>query len=412
MPISSNIYGDIQTEDGKTIEKAEVYLSGGVKQFQISNGSYSFNNIKNETPVSLKVSKDLDHLNGINSLDLVYINNHILGKSVIISPYKLLAADVNNDKKISTADVIAIKKLILHVTEKFENKKSWFFLPKDKTFTNPQNPFNDIETDTWNLGKINKDLKLDFLGIKTGDVNGDVQPKFQNPVTHSRSDENIFLQAALNVPVIGKIVKIPFYYNGPVKLKAAQFTLSFNSNDLEFMEFEFSEQVADTSFYGLNYLKDGKITFCSDKLITPNTSPLFSIVFRAKTSRPTNEHLEINSAITESLGFDINEQAKNINLEFVNEKITKINVPFIVSDFKPNPFKVRTETSLFLPETKSVFIEVTDLYGVLLNASKEVFAEGENIFSINSQSLKGPGIYFCRFKTDKENVVKPLILLK
>ena len=40
---------------------------------------------------------------------------HVLGQEVLDSPYKMIAADINNDKEISALDLIELRKLILGV---------------------------------------------------------------------------------------------------------------------------------------------------------------------------------------------------------------------------------------------------------------------------------------------------------
>ena len=49
-----------------------------------------------------------DYLNGISTLDLVLIQRHILGQQLLDSPYKMIAADVNNDDKITAVDLVVL----------------------------------------------------------------------------------------------------------------------------------------------------------------------------------------------------------------------------------------------------------------------------------------------------------------
>lgn len=50
------------------------------------------------------------------------IQKHILGIQTLTSPYKIIAADVNNSQAITAKDISDIRKVILGVTNEFPNK--------------------------------------------------------------------------------------------------------------------------------------------------------------------------------------------------------------------------------------------------------------------------------------------------
>lgn len=54
-----------------------------------------------------------DCLNGVNVGDIIRMQNHIIGKTQLDEPNKLLAGDVNHDLKLSILDIIMIRSLIL-----------------------------------------------------------------------------------------------------------------------------------------------------------------------------------------------------------------------------------------------------------------------------------------------------------
>lgn len=69
-----------------------------------------------------------DYLEGVSTLDLVLIQRHILDLQRHDNVYKMIASDANNDGKITASDLVELRKLILGVTNTFNNK-SWR-LPK------------------------------------------------------------------------------------------------------------------------------------------------------------------------------------------------------------------------------------------------------------------------------------------
>ena len=129
-----------------------------------------------EYPITVTPSKDNDHINGVSTLDLVLMTYHILGLQILDSPYKMIAADVNNDGKITTSDIIGARFLILNMTPSFTNNTSWRFIPADYEFSNPQNPWGG-EIPEYNYMLDIPVTEFDYIAIKVGDVNGTAIPE-------------------------------------------------------------------------------------------------------------------------------------------------------------------------------------------------------------------------------------------
>ncbi|MBK8724406.1 MAG: hypothetical protein IPL95_19810 [Saprospiraceae bacterium] len=123
---------------------------------------------------SLKPQKNNDIRNGVTTADLVAINKHILNIDTFTTPHLHLAADINRDFKISTADLIALRKVILFINDTFPNNNSWRFYPK--TFNiNQKEPEKLVIKDSIKI-ILNKIINVDFIGLKVGDLNGSAKP--------------------------------------------------------------------------------------------------------------------------------------------------------------------------------------------------------------------------------------------
>ena len=99
-------------------------------------------------------------LNGVSTLDLVYITKHILGSLLLDSKYKKIAADVNNNGSISTADLVALRRAILGIDTILQNNTSWKVFP----------PEGVVSTGDINTYQITSDSTLKYIGVKIGDV--------------------------------------------------------------------------------------------------------------------------------------------------------------------------------------------------------------------------------------------------
>jgi hypothetical protein len=158
--------GYITTSNGKAFEKAIVTIKSSKAandiKANVQTGHYSAY-VQPGADITCSVSKDDDPLNGVSTFDLVLISKHILGTQPITDAYAKIAADVNNDGKISTADVVELRKMILGLQKTFSKSSSWRFFDKNG---NEKPILLNFKTDT----------RIDFIGLKVGDINGNARP--------------------------------------------------------------------------------------------------------------------------------------------------------------------------------------------------------------------------------------------
>lgn len=126
---------------------------------------------------SVFVTKNTHPYNGVTTIDLALIQKYILGLDTL-STYGIIAADANQDGKVSTYDVVLLRKLLLGVVDTLPNNKSWRFIPKDYFFPNLKNPFEPPFPESIAIYPTTDPPlnKFEFIGIKIGDVNGTANP--------------------------------------------------------------------------------------------------------------------------------------------------------------------------------------------------------------------------------------------
>ena len=178
---NSIIAGDIFTEAGLAINDAEVIINSQQSEYPktwttFDEGHYAFDSNPNGFNYSISVNRDDDPLNGVSTIDLIFISRHVVGEALLESPYKIIAADANGDRRVSAVDLVDLKRLILGVSEDFgENLSSWSFMRADQEIFDATNPWPF--TETINLENLSTHhLSENFIGIKTGDVNGSAAP--------------------------------------------------------------------------------------------------------------------------------------------------------------------------------------------------------------------------------------------
>lgn len=87
----------------------------------------------------------------------------------------MIAADADGSGFISLADIITLQRIILRREKNFTNVESWQFLPSAFSFTNPNDPFTEERPNFFVIPDFQTSLgEVNFVGLKTGDVTGDV----------------------------------------------------------------------------------------------------------------------------------------------------------------------------------------------------------------------------------------------
>lgn len=169
-----SVEGRIIREDGVPVDGVEVRLSGPRSGFSLTDvqGYYHFSDPNVGDDITITPEKNSDYTEGVSTLDMVLIGRHILGVLPLDSPYKLIAADVNNSRHITTLDLIALRRLLLGIDTEFESNTSWRFVELDYTFPNPANPWQERFPEWINFNDLPfvGVAGLDFVAVKVGDV--------------------------------------------------------------------------------------------------------------------------------------------------------------------------------------------------------------------------------------------------
>ncbi len=169
-----NISGAIKTETNVGIPGVSVVLSGDASDTVVTpaTGFYSFQVAEGgDYTITPSKNNDVTTNNGVSTLDITLMRRHILGGTQLNSPYKIIAADGNNNNLVTTQDISSTRVVVLNNTAKFPNNRLWSFVSSEQTFTGPPYtpfPFTKIRTYSNLSGpKTNQN----FIGVKLGDVN-------------------------------------------------------------------------------------------------------------------------------------------------------------------------------------------------------------------------------------------------
>lgn len=177
-PSEGNCPIEIDTFNGQNV--VLVRLNGGTCDFwdkiikaKVKTSDMSEEKIYSLTKGSFKVpippnglaslslsfyAENANPLDGVTTFDIVLIHKHILGIQPINNKFLLIAADINNNGKVTMADIVELRKMIVGFQTDFKNNSIYRFFDKNLN--------EDII-----LKNVNTPQILDVYSIKIGDIN-------------------------------------------------------------------------------------------------------------------------------------------------------------------------------------------------------------------------------------------------
>ena len=398
---SGRIAGLIATEEQEPVAEVAVNLSGLMSGNETTPtaGTYAFNNLTTGAQADYTVAPELDvfPLNGVSTFDLVLISRHILSVQPLDSPYKLIAADVNNDKKITTIDLIHLRKLILAIDTEFANNTSWRFVRADYVFPVPTNPWFEVFPEVYNVndlaGQIND---ADFVAVKIGDVNSSAATSFAN--LEQRTIGGLFAFDVEDQQLkAGNAYTVTFKATEIAKIQGYQGTLMLDKAAVELMNVEYGAVKEDN--FGMRYAAEGLITTSWNGEATPG-EVLFSLVLQAKKDVQLSEVLGINSTYTvaEAYGRE-NDALLDLGIRFSSGVLASGAV--VLEQNTPNPFGERTVIGFTLPRSLSgaeaaeeVTLTITDAQGRVVKLFRGNYGAGRHTLTLEAKDLPRGVLYY------------------
>ncbi|MEI6184237.1 MAG: alpha-amylase family glycosyl hydrolase [Bacteroidota bacterium] len=393
----------------KSINGVTVSLNGSASTF---SGNYNFSVLANSTnTIKAYKNNDVNKTNGVTTLDIALVQSHILSKAILSSPYKIIAADVNGDGKVSALDIVYMKRLILGIDTTFTNSTTkqnrlWAFADSSYTFAIPASPFpyrDSINADGLSISTTTKTI----IGMKLGDVNWD----WNNALL--RANNNTTNAVVLTYDPIrastGNLVRVPVKISNFKEMMGMQFTLSFNADALKWKGV--SNNVLNIEM-GTNHAEEGKVTFLwndpnNDIRTLEDGSVIMELVFEKK-GNCINEQLDINSSITTTEALDKDYQQIPVIMKPASINAGDITENWLVS---PNPATNGViKTQLQLKENKLILFRVIDITGKVVLEQRKECVRGNNQVTLQENKLLPTGTYYLQALGVEGTEVKKILV--
>ena len=405
------------SKDQYVIKGVDVSLESNVPELgktikSDANGNYSFPSLPKSNNFTISMSDNRNVQNGVSTLDLVMIQRHILGIEVLNDPKKIIAADVDNNSKVTAADLVALRKNILGITNEFPNgQKSWRFITSNQVFTDPSKPFPFTEKYVFTQLNDNK-VNQNFFGIKIGDVNNSSVINVNDPNIESRSKNTLSLETELANVIQGEEISVPVYAGTFENVFGYQFTMLFDPSAYTFVDVTPNALKVNDGNFGVNKASEGIITTSwnnDDAVTVANGDILFTLKFKANKNAANALVIKLSSSVTPAIAYDAAYHAMDISLSNRN---TSAYAGFELLQNVPNPFNDDTQITFRLPEAGKASITVADITGKIIKVISGQYDKGEHSIRLNKTDLGAAGVLLYKIESGKYTDTKKMIIIE
>jgi hypothetical protein len=319
---TAKINGKVQREDGGTLKNVKICLSGTYEDTVTTktDGLFEFN-LSLGAKINLKAKREGDVREGLNAIDAVLLQRHILGYINFNSEYKKIAADVNKSGNLSALDVAEIKRVILGYQVGFR-APTWQFVPEGYAFpTLDQNRVLPAPDSMLLPYLLDNKSNQNFIAIKTGDLNLSANLNASAP----RSTKTLTLQIADKAYAKGETFDLTLSAAKDFELSALQAALHLDNTFLAINKI----QNIDLAHFSESDRNMSKAQKGDIRLVWTNPdvqkiaakSNLFSIQCTALQDIKSLKNLvSLDEKTMPSLAYEA-EQEQHIALEFIASKV-------------------------------------------------------------------------------------------
>ncbi|GAB5553093.1 MAG: hypothetical protein Sapg2KO_26840 [Saprospiraceae bacterium] len=403
------IQGVIQTANGLMVENVSInlYGEGGEVIATNNDGSFSFSQLKEGQEYTVEPIKNDDFHNGVSTLDLIQIQQHILGFELLVNPYSIIAADINNSKSISAIDLIQLRKLILNIDDRFPNNTSWRFIEANYAFPDPSNPWLEVFPEVAIIEEIEALNDIGFIALKVGDVNASAQTNSSTGNTDPRSQETQYLKVDEIAMQRGAVYSVPIRIADIERMQGLQGTFLFDASVVQLQDIDY--ELINPQEVGL-MLDEGKFSFSWNKLSGNqnfNNNTLISLRFQALENVFLSRALELNSSITAAEAYTPFAERMDLALVF-NDGLGQVAADQLDQNY-PNPFHNQTVFPYFLESPGTVQFDIINRQGQIIWQRSKSNAAGQHQLEISSAILPAKGIYQLRMQTGDQTKYRSFI---
>jgi len=260
------------------------------------------------------------------------------------------------------------------------------------------------------ISRLEGDMKIDFIGVKIGDVNGSVVPNLQ-----SRAIDNRSSRWALSFTTEDKVIKggqsdyISFYSDSYERVSGWQMTLEYDADNIDVLSIYSDVLDIDESQYNIASQDQGWITISyngEEPLDVDPSEPIFKIGVSAHDHVRAGNIFGITSKVTHAEAYRGLNEIVNVQLRI--QELSSINI----ITARPNPWKNHTDIEFTISADGECKWEVFDLSGQLIHTYTARYNAGNNSYRIDRSLISSAGVYYVKLTTKEQSEDYKLVVIE
>lgn len=405
----NRIMGSIETMSGEGVSDVETTLEANLPEFPVksmtNNGSYAFLNLVDGVEYEISAKKDVGYRNGVNTLDLLRIQRHILNITRLDDPHKIIAADANNDLKVDVNDLVDLRKLVLGVIDNLPRNQSWRFVDANQQFVDESNPWplNEVILARADLINVHN-----FIAVKVGDVDinastsankTQVQTRTGSPVSFLMDDTRLKAGDISSIDVKAENFDEVFGYQFAAKVNGIEI-LDVVPGKLDIANDMYAN--LDNGLFTMSYNNLNGLSVNQEEV-------LFTLKVRAK------ENIQLSKAIQASTELVDAEAYVGSEFETADAKLEVRGgqaKTMVLYQNVPNPFKAETNINFSVPEASNVRFKVFDVTGKVLMNKNISASKGENMITLRRSDLGANGVLYYQLESGDQVETRKMVIIE
>ena len=251
-------------------------------------------------------------------------------------------------------------------------------------------------------------MKIDFIGVKTGDVNGSVTSSFkQQKDADTRSNNTWNLQATDRYVKAGQSVFVEIAVSEDTEIQGFQLAIATNkireismsSSNIQITEDNYMVDkfgVVNISWNTINHVQ------------MANGSSVIELEIKPLVDGKLSEMVSISDTGVESQTYLNNEVSYDSAEIFWNTDRGE----FALYQNTPNPWTQSTDIGFKIPNDSEVTINVRSINGQLIKTFNGYYKSGIHSVKLNDEDLIQSGVYYYEMRYGNHVVLEKMILLK
>lgn len=414
------IAGQVRTINGIPVPNTDITVASPLAEFPKHvttdlDGTFIVSVPFNNTYSLSAENKATQIQDGVDMLDIIRIQSHILGLEPFTSPYQHLAADFNVNGTLTAQDLVGFRDVILGLVDSLVDDRQWLMIDASIPVGDLLDSGDSLRHKTVDVGSQSDSTLCSFVGVKKGDVDSSVElvlvdsvPILQDTLTLTYVDRAV---------TTGETFVVDFTSSNYEDMYGLQFTLEHPDLMLE----EATSGALEVE--GSIGLFEQNTTFAVGDVFTNSTEAdevLFALEFTAVADGKLSDLLGLTSSVTKAVAYrktnSVIADAQHMAISMGARQITATDEIATTAqrhsvENHPNPASDETTIFFELPSTQKVNILVLTTQGTLLLEDKVQGEIGSNTYTVDLGAGYTSGVYLYTVHCKEYQVTKHLTII-